>query len=812
MRIYLVPILLLISMSSIAQIKGTIQDDQGVALPFANVLLLELPDSSVAKGAVSEVDGKFSITPEKDGKFLITINMISFDTWKSELIDYKQGDAVDLGAVKLQTGSMALEGVKIEVKQDLFQKTAEGTIVNVQNSVMTKGSTLLDLLERSPGVVVDERNNQISLNGQSGTMVMINGKIVRIPPEQLTQYLEGMSGDNVAQIEILTNPSAKYDVDGNAGLINIVLKKSETDGVNGNFSVTGGYGYGAKGAASANINYRKGKNYLYGSYSYNYDDGLFSFIAIGDRDMRIIDDRMTFDVSNETVTDNRSHTINVGYEYDFNDKTNAGLNVMYNPSNSVYDMYTDGYYTFGPDSATAVLINSIGDYDNENINSSVFMSTKVGEKSELHADAEYLVYKGAGITSATNEYKNINGEVFVPQDEFYATEYRGSSFTDLNVGVLKLDFESNLSNKLKFETGAKTTYSFSENDAVIEQQDNGEWITDSRGGSAIQIKESIGAAYVNGTYQLDSVTKVVAGLRYEYWDRDFSDATPDRSFGKLFPSVFVTRYLSQSAQMTFAYTRRITRPSYRNLASYVMYNDPTSVFGGNPLLRPALTDNIKVGYSNKGKSLSLVFMNEQNPIAGGQISEDPESDLVIISPQNMGYQRSLALEFALPFQISKWWNLMIGGSIGRREFEIIHLENNVVKPYNFFMLNGGNNFMLPKNFTIELSGFYLSDFYDGAIDRRGFGQLNFGVKKVLPKNWGSLQFAVTDVFKGIVVDNYGGTLTRDAFDAKSFVQFKSESGNFRIFKLTYAKSLGNNKLKGKKQRKAGAEEEKSRMN
>jgi iron complex outermembrane recepter protein len=264
--------------------------------------------------------------------------------------------------------------------------------------------------------------------------------------------------------------------------------------------------------------------------------------------------------------------------------------------------------------------------------------------------------------------------------------------------------------------------------------------------------------------------------------------------------------LNDQSEIQFSYTKRITRPSFNDLSSYLLYNDPMSVATGNPTLRPTLTDNLKFGYNFRGYSFSVTASRDKNPIVLYQQNETAAHDLMYQAPQNMAYQNNLNFQASLPLPITKWWNMTFTGIAGIRQFKLEHTLEKIKKTYGSYNLNGNQTFTLPGGFAFELSGWYNATSYEGSKKIKGFGMLNAGLKKELKNNQGSFQLAVSDIFKSMRVRGNFGGLTREAFDLNANFVYRAESARTRIVKLTYSRSFGNIKIKGQSSRSTSKDE------
>lgn len=256
----------------------------------------------------------------------------------------------------------------------------------------------------------------------------------------------------------------------------------------------------------------------------------------------------------------------------------------------------------------------------------------------------------------------------------------------------------------------------------------------------------------------------------------------------LFPNLLLTHKSGGNGQWQLSFTRRITRPSYKDLSSFIGYGDPFAVFTVNPFLKPTITSNLKAGYSWKGYSFSLVPGRDDDPIFGWGLTTEPGSNLVYIRPVNLDWQNNLNLELNLPFHIGNWWTMSYGFTGGWRQYRIGFIPTPVEKTGFGYSINFHENFRLSPQLSAEVSGWYEGKNYEATNKNLGTGQLNVGVKKDLGK--GALQFTVTDVFRSLNYKTYVGVVGKDAFDSHNYLSYDPESRKFPLLRLTYSRSFG----------------------
>lgn len=799
-----------LSYFSFAQISGMVVDDASNPIPYANVLLLNATDSLLVQGTLSEEDGSFSINQIGKGQYLLSISFIGYQDWYSSVFSLEENRVKNFGQALLKTDAVALQGVEIKAQKMLVQQSNEGTIINVQSSLLTRGSSALQVLERSPGIFIDRRDGNISLNGQTGIRLMINGKIMRLSINEAIAMLNGMSADNIEKIELLTNPSSKYEADG-AGLINIVLKKNQEKGTNGSISLSAGYGWKEKASASLNLNHRRASANIYGSYTFSHDHSFLTWFGGGTEDVPVLGGDLEVDFLFENDPKIQNHNFTLGIDKEWNEDTDIGISINIIRASDRSNILNNTSYLIYPDSFINIQIGINNHSQWNNLLSSAYLEHRLTSKGKLNISADYLSFKNQNPTIANSQYFNRDEELTRPESELFADEVMSKSHTDISIGVLKIDFEQALNDVLKIQTGIKGTYSETGNLGSATSSIQEVWEEDERYTNKNNMVEKIGAAYASFDWQMNTSWSLTLGARYEYWNRQFSPPTVDnRKRGKLFPSLFLAKQISDASRLNLSYTQRITRPDFNDLASFARYNGPLSVFSGNPLLRPMITDNLRLAYQYKSYNFSLHYNYNDHPIARYQLTTNEAGNLISVAPQNVVYERKIGGQINVNQEITPWWTINLSATVEQRKFELSHTPESVTETYFAANFNGSQRFKLPKDFSFEISGWYLTPFYDGSRSHDGFGAINLGLQKQLPNNHGNLQFTVIDLFESTVIHSYFGKLTPEVFDIDTQIEFRPETGVARIFRFSYFRTFGNKELKMKQGGNKGSEE-KSRI-
>jgi iron complex outermembrane receptor protein len=720
-----------------------------------------------------------------------------------------------LGQEAMKDTSVLKEAV-IRGRKSLIQQRPDGLVINVESSILTKGSSALEVLERSPGIMIDRRNNNIFLNGKDGVMVMLDGRMMRMPVSQVLTLLQGMSADDIEKIELLTTPPSKYDADGSAGLINIVLKKNKRQGTNGNLSVTGGYGWREKGTASFNLAHNTKDMDLYGTYTFSHDRSYMNLDIRGSNDVPLLGGALDVVFLDTTRTTQNNHLFTAGWGQRIDSGMTVGASLIYSTNSTRLHAINDAGYNVLPDSLLSFLgYIDLGNHWH-NLVSSAWLEKKIGEGEKLTFDMDYLRYTNNNPSTIQSTFTDKHGnKAGTNNDSLFSPTQRGMASTKIDVGVIKIEYEKKLGKRVRLEAGVKATYTRTSSVSGLESVVNGTWAPRTETKNDMVMNEGIGAAYASVSTQLDSVTSLTIGARYEYSQTQLGNVKEgandlNRRLGTLFPNIFFSRKLKGRSELQLSYTRRISRPSYNDLASFVGYVDPVALFTGNPLLRPTITHNLKMGYNIGDYTFSVLASQDDHPIVESQLTESPARDVMYVSPQNMLFRNSLVFQANLPWKPNAWWNMSYSLTGGWKRFGENYTPVPVDKTYFGYSVNFNQTFSLPENFSAELSGWYNSITYGGTVKVDGFGALNAGVKKELKNNKGTLQLAMSDILRTVQVRLHFGTLTQEAFKTISHVNVNTESRCYPIVKLTYTRSFGT-AVKTRRQQGPGSQEEMDRI-
>jgi outer membrane receptor protein involved in Fe transport len=529
-----------------------------------------------------------------------------------------------------------------------------------------------------------------------------------MPAEALIQLLSGIPAENIERIELITTPPAKYDAEGNAGYINIVLVSNPYTGLSGSWFLTAGYGKKETGAAGINFNYRAGRVNLYGSYTFNHDTyiqpgrGFTRFPKSGDI------------ITNTSFTDRDAHRqvhnirIGIDYQLDSSNIIGALVSGYYNH----WKMIAYNGATISKNNIVDTIITTVNNpemnlWKNVMANLNFQHTFKPGKL--LFFDLNYIYYKDDNPNNYFTEY--FNGA-----KEFLFSEIsRSGKITPINFKVISSDYTTPIGKKMSMDAGLKLSLSRFTNDISADHLKQGVWVRDNNFSANYLLKENIAAAYTSLNIKAGSKTTITAGLRYEYTVSNLGTEKTanivDRKYGELFPTFSISNKIDADNAINFSYGRRITRPTFNDLAPFTVFFDPKTFFSGDPSLQPAIANSLQAGYVFKNYNFTLSYTYEVSTIDNFYFQTqriDTVSNLLYLSSRNFKNSQYMTASFSLPVTINKWWSMQ-NNIIGNwREINTAHDTRPVLLQNFDYSINSTQRFIISKDISAELTGFYSS--------------------------------------------------------------------------------------------------------
>ncbi len=781
-------------------VRGVVQDEKASSLPYASVLLLSSIDSAMVKGQVSNSEGNFMIETDQPGSYFISVSAIGYQEITTKLFNLnKNNSPLVLGKITAPEKVEQLDEVVIRAERPMFEQKIDRTIINVQSNISRAGGTALDVLQRSPGVTVDKMNSAVSLSGKQGVRIMINGKISRIPMAAVVQMLDGMNAENIDRIELITTPPSKYEAEGDAGMINIVMKKTEDRGTNGSLSLFTGYGRRGKFGGTLNMNSRSKKLNVFGDLT-----------TRNDYSTQYFNTRWAIPINNErnetTSYNNRdSYTgINsgsIGADWNIGKKTTIGG--MFSVFDRKWDMdaLANISRTINQNPYNTILMNTVEQNDWRQLLGNINLKHEFNEDYSFSVDVDQIGYNSSNPTDYYQDYYDPQGNPTT------SSQLRSRKDTGIDIFTTAVDFMGKISDRITIEAGGKGSFTSLGNNIIVDKLENGGWTVDNALTVDATMQENIGAGYVSSTIKASDKLDVQVGLRYEHTITNIDTETQkdviDRNYGKWFPSLFLNHKINKNNSWVTSYSRRITRPSFFQLAPFVIFNDPNNFYSGNISLLPSFTDAMKLEYRHKSILFSLQYSHDKNSISLFQPKINSDNKQVSTA-QNLSYKDNFSVVLSFPIQVTKWWDIQLNGMGSINKIKALYTDDPLTLSITTFSVNGTQKFRIAKTITAEISGYYQSQSLYGIMEFGAMGSLDLGLEKKFANSY--VRISYNDMFgtnKMRMITN----LPSENLDTYAKLDFETT-----ILNVTYTLNFGNNKLKGRRSGKTGSKEEQERLN
>lgn len=781
-------------------IKGKISDNNGKALQSVTVSLLKSTDSSLVKADVTDANGAFEMVYGKEGKYLLSYVMIGFERTYSSVFEVKNGQGFDAGNITLQPAATKLQDVTVTSRKPMIEIKADKTVFNVENSINATGSNALELLQKSPGIQVDNNEN-ISMKGKTGVRIYVDGKMTQLGSQDLAAYLKSINSNDVEAIEMISNPSARYDASGNAGIINIRLKKNKRYGTNGSVNIGLVQGVTPKGNGSVSLNYRDKKVNLFSNVGTNigrYENTL---------DLYRVQLDSIYDQKSTNWSHNKSVNAKLGADLFLNSKNTLGFLVTTNFSDNDWTSESNTNISYNPTKQFVkklVALNTIpGSRTNMNSNINYRYADTSGK--EINFDADYGLFRGTGRSFQPNNYLDNLGNMLSQVIN------RNFTPTDIDIYTAKVDVDQPKW-KGKLGYGAKFSYVKTKNTFDFFNDINGVPVKILSRSNSFTYKENVNAAYVNYQRQFSPKWSLQTGLRMEQTNSEGiltradgimqADNTVKRSYLDFFPSAALTWTVDQKNTLNLTFSRRIDRPTYQDLNPFENKLDELTYEKGNAFLRPQYTNTVELSHTFKYMLNTTIGYSHVKDFATQ--TTDTTNNATYVQQRNLATQRILSFSIGSPLPIAKWWNgyanvwynyQMFNGKIGANEIKT------EIPMFGAYMQH---TFTLGKGYNAELSGWFSGPNVWGATWRtKSLGGLDLGFQKQILKKQGTLKLSVTDIFftnPWTATSNFGGL----------FINGRGQNES-RTVRLSFSWRFGNNQVKAARQRQTGLESEAKRI-
>nr|WP_299384734.1 TonB-dependent receptor [Allomuricauda sp.] len=777
-------------------IKGTIITESGTPVPYAAVTLNSPLDNSLIKATISNEEGEFELKGILDGEYSFTVSSIGYADFKKKL-NY-DGNPLDMGLITLVESTQNLKEVTVTAEKPMVQVLADKTVFNVENTINATGTSAFELLRKAPGVIVDN-NGSIIVEGKTGVQIFIDGKLSVLQGEDLINYLESLQATDIESIEIITQPSSKYDAAGNAGIINLKLKKDKSLGTNGTYTSGLTNGDFARFNSSLNFNNRGKKGNLYGTYSNRFGK------STGFINLNRTQEQVQFDSRANSVFDRNSNNLKLGYDYYVNNKNTIGA--MFNGN------FNNGFSTNNTrtpiQALTAAEIDSVLVALNQTDNTSYNVNANVNYRYtdtlgySINVDLDYGKYNSDRNAYLPNTYYNgdesqiLNQRITLQETPI-----------DIIITTVKADYEQNFL-KGKLGVGFKFAWVNTDNTFDVFNELNGQNVFDPLQSNVFEYDENVNAAYFNYNRKWGK-WNVQMGLRMENTISDGklesiqenANERVERNYTDFFPSGGLTFQLNRKNQFALTYSKRIQRPNYQSLNPFEYKLDELSFRKGNPFLQPQYTDNVKLSHTfNYRLTTSLSYSYISDFFAQVTVAEGQSTNF--LTTLNVADQEVINLGVSYPKKIYEWWNIYFSLNAYISDYKPTSPEFLAVKQETLSFY-AQNTFSLPKGLKMEISGWYSSpSIWGGTYETGSLGSLNLAFQKKFFNDKVTGRLAFNDIlytvpwrgqtqFGNLFIDGNGGSDSRQM-----------------AFSFTY--DFGRNEIKKARKRKTGLEDENKRI-
>jgi len=786
------------------RIRGTVSAAPGSSLsPLqgATVALLPANDTVAIQSTTVGREGMYTLEGVQPGTYKIMITAVGYKKAVSAPLVCHGGETV---APPLLMTPLAgtMGAVTVTARRPPVEHKLDRTIVNVDASITNGGTNILEVLEKSPGIIVD-KDGGISMKGKEGVLVMIDGRPTQLGGTDLVQLLQQMPSSQVDQVELMTNPPARYDAAGNAGIINIKTKKNTALGYNGSFSLGFMQGRYPKTTASANLNYRVGKVNIYANGGHSFRR-QFETLNI-DRRLRETgsgDILNYFEQEAHKITQGYGLNGKLGMDYFLNTKTTLGFSLTAARSENDHDNHSISHIataTKEPQSRTEATVAERSTWDNfgGNINFRKVLGT--GGR-ELTADADYIRYRSGNTQLMINRYFDAAGGSQQQPDTL-----QGALPQEIAVRSARIDYLHPFKKEARFEAGIKASLVETDNNARYDSLLRGSIVPDLRRSNHFVYGENVYAAYVNLSMPLSKKWSAQGGLRMEHTVSEGRQVTSHTAFSNRYTQLFPTAYLqyraSEKHSFVLNYGRRIRRPNYESLNPFVRFIDRYTYHEGNPTLQPQSSDNIELTHSFKNFLTTTINYSYTTNII--QTVMEQEGEETYVRQANLASLRQWGISFSSNVPVMKWWTSNTYVNIFNNRFSGEVVQTPITISATRLMLTTTQQFRLLKELSAELSIGYRTAGLEGVARIRPVAMAAAGLSHPLFKGKGTIRLNVRDMFQSL---NFRVDARYAHVDA-SFRQVRDS----RMAALSFSYRFSKGKLNPQRKKQGSAGEEQERI-
>ena len=796
-----------------AAVRGVVTDAEARPLDYANVVLRAAADSVVVKVEATGLDGAFAIAGLPPGDYFATVSYVGLPDLDVPAFPLVAGERLDLGTLAAAPAAAELAEATVTATRRIVEVKPDRTVFNVEGTINSAGGDGMSLLRKAPGVVVDNEDNIIVM-GRAGVLVYVDGKRSPLAGEALVAFLRGLPAEQIDRIDIITNPGAKYEAEGNAGIIDIRLKKNEDFGSNGSVSATASQGKERRSNLSATVNHREGKWNTFAT------GGVYEGTNPNRTFFDTEQNGISVDENVNSVWEWRGGNLKLGTDYRAGDRHTFGVlvNGNYNDNGGL----STSRVAFSPlarrEAVDSVLVSRTFD-DNERLNVSGNVNYRYDDAAgtTLNLDLDYGTFRNESFTDQPNQFFGPGGE------ERSVLNLAFDTPSDIDIYTATADYEMPLAGG-KLGAGAKFTKVVSDNtfDAFLVADDSESRTWNPANSNVFVYDEEVTAGYVTfhrgfggeGPGGQGSALTFTSGLRVEHtsargdltrFDPERDTAAVDRDYVNLFPNVGITWNAAEKHAFSLSYGRRINRPDYNNLNPFLSFLSLVSFEQGNPTLQPEIVNTVELSHTFAYRYVTkLSYSRTEDQITRLIFRDETDERAGFITWENLASQDVVSLNVSVPAQATPWWEVYVTATGSWLNNQATYPDSAVVDVQAFNTnLFAQNTFSLPADVKLEVSGFFSGPgLWGGTFETQAMGALNFGLQRKFLADKLKVRLAADDVFftqPWRATSEFDGISTRGGGDWDS-----------RRVSVSLTYNFGNDKVKVR-QRKTGLDDAAGRV-
>ena len=724
-------------------------------LEYATISFISRRENKVVTGGITDVNGNFSI-PVLQGMYSVKIEYMSFKT--QTISDMRIIKSESLGTISLELDIESLSEVEVIAERTTVEIKLDKKIYNVGKDLTVRGGTVSDVLDNVPSVSVDVDGN-VSLRGNDNVTILINGKPSGLVGLNSTDALRQLPAESIEKVEVITSPSARYDAEGTAGILNIILRRSKLQGLNG--AITTNVGYDPSAGISGNINYRTGDFNFFNTTGYSYRE------RPGESTIE------TDYISGASLKEERESerirkglTTNLGVEWYINDSASLTTSLVYRDSNNEStDVTTTTGFTADNDP-----INSLR--TDPELEDDKTIQYSVNFDKQFNGDSQHkLTVDFQWENSKEDENSNIS-------DDNFANELV-QTLEDQEKVLLKTDYVLPIGKGSQFELGYRGSFNTLETDYIVEDNETGIYLLNTDVSNDLLYKEYTNALYTQFGSKIKSKFSYLLGLRLENTRLTINQLTSGdynkKHYTELFPTVNLGYEITEDQSLTLGYNRRIRRPRSRFINPFPSRSSRTSYFQGNPDINPSYSNKVDLGYLNKMEKLTLnssIYYERATSVftyiteTTGETVTIGGADIEVIrrTPINLATNDRFGFEFTSSYGPSKKWFINANFNLFQSEIKGFYNNEDLGSKNVSWFARLSNKYTLPGKVDWQTQVFYRGPREDAQNKRKAMTFSSMAFSKDLFNEKASLTFNVRDLFNTArhAMESTTATYTSDA--------------------------------------------------